>query len=86
MVNAHRILVVLALALGLAACGRSNLEKQNDELTRKAQSLSEQVVALQAENARLTQQVRLLTKDIDDLTETLKVQQGLAPAPAASPK
>lgn len=81
-----RCILFLALAIGLAACGRSNLEKENDELSKKVQSLSEQVITLQAENARLTQQVRLLTKDIDDLTETLKVQQGLAPAPAASPK
>ena len=68
------------VALGLAAAllvGYATMARSYD-LSRTAR--------LQAENARLTQQVRLLTKDIDDLTETLKVQQGLAPAPAASPK
>ena len=67
-----RISLVVALLL-VSGCG-GKLAAENETLKADNASLAKKVVALEAENARLRQQIEFLTKTVDDLSNVQKTQ------------
>jgi hypothetical protein len=77
-------MMTVALALGLGGC-RAGIEKENEDLKGRVAELTTKISTLEADNARLKEQIAKLTAVTDGLTDVLKSQQALGTVPTATP-
>lgn len=79
-------LVVAAISCLPLAC-RSKVAQENDHLHARVTELEQKVSTLEADNARLKEQIRLLTNAADSLSGAMRMQQELGKLPegAATP-
>ena len=82
--------VSMLVALALCAGCSGDLKKRTADLEEKNRALAAKLVAAEAENARLKQQIELLTSAADDLANVRDAQKAAGadpkrPAPSPSP-
>ncbi|HVO32052.1 MAG TPA: bZIP transcription factor [bacterium] len=78
-----RVLPVFVAALLLGAC-HSRTAEENVNLKSRVQELEQKVTTLEADNARLKEQIRLLTNASASLSDAMKVQQQLGTLPSTA--
>ncbi len=70
-----RVPLVIALVSMLGSGCGGELARENADLKAKNGELAAKLVAVESENLRLKQQIELLTKHVDDLTDAVKARE-----------